>query len=321
MTSFVNYDRIRYSAPRRNRRYLPKRRLHAWQGIVFFVLIMILLLLAARLVYLHTESVLVSTFSEQIILLLASLMFVLLLHADIREVFPVRKPCLPVLFGVLVLILASVLTAEVFSLLTLHFFPDSLEAASENMNVLMQEPSMPVRILLMCLCPAVCEEAVHRGVILNSFHNSFRDRRLSIFLGGIFFGLFHIYPVRMIMPAVLGFIMSWMLLQTNNMLYSSLLHFGYNAMLVLMSGAAPRTEELQTLVFDVPSAYIGLATAFLGVFIPFLMYIGIWLICRGTYPRKPEFLTFKNTRRAILRLVFSTVSVFVLGLLIFFGFL
>ena len=321
MTAFVNYNDIRNSAPHRGRRSFPHRHLHAWQGIVFFVLIMIVLLLTGRLVYSHTESVLAATFSEQIILLLASLLFTLLMRADIREVFPVRKPCLPALFGVLVLILASVLAAEVFSLLTLHFSPESLEAASENMNILIQEPSIPVRFLLMCLCPAVCEEAVHRGVILNSFQNTFHDRRISIFLGGVFFGLFHIYPVRMIMPAFLGFIMSWMLLQTNNMLYGSLLHLGYNTLLILMSGASPRTEELQTLVFDVPSAYIGLATAFLGMFVPFLIYMGIWLVYRGTAPRKPEFLSFKNTRLSVLWLILSTAFILILGILIFFGLL
>ena len=318
MSSFVSYEEIRYSAPVIRRHKKKKKQLRAWQGLLFFAVIMTVLLLFGGFVYFCTGNMFLESLTEQLIFLISSFVFVLLMRADLREVFPVRKPKPLAVCGVFVLLLACILAAEVFSILALQFAPDSSEQAAENVNDLFEGPSLPVSLLLAALCPSICEEALHRGVLLNSFRNSFHDRRLVIFLGGLLFGLFHIYPIRMVMPVFIGFLMSWLVLQTDSMLYSCLLHFGYNALLVFVSSFSSSAADVEQ-VLPVSSVVTGFYVIFPGVFIPFLVYLGTWMVRRVTAARIPEFLGDRSDRRALLWMSMATAGILLLGALLLLG--
>lgn len=318
----VSYEEIRNSAPLQRKRPKKKRRIRAWQALVFFAVVMLILLLFGGLVYLGTENMQLESLAEQLFFLLASIVFVLCMRADLKEVFPVKKPKLLAVCGVLVLLLASFLAAEVFSILALQFAPESLEQASENVNELFSSPSLPAELLLGALCPAICEEALHRGVLLNGFRNSFRDNRLAILCGGVLFGLFHIYPIRMVMPAFIGFLMCWLVIQTDNMLYSSLLHLGYNAILILISAASSTASSASgniDIQASITPAIAGFYVLFPGVFIPFLLYLGTWMVRLVTAARIPDFFGEKTEKKALIRVIVATACILLFGALMLLG--
>ena len=75
------------------------------------------------------------------------------------------------------------------------------------------------------IMPTVCE-ALHRGFILKSFKASGRTNGLSVLMG-IIFGLFHEY-VEISSTAILGGILTYIMLETENMFYPALFHFTNN---------------------------------------------------------------------------------------------
>ena len=137
-----------------------------------------------------------------------------------------------------------------------------------------------------------------------------------ILLGGVLFGLFHVYPVRMIMPAFIGVLMCWLVLQTDNMLYSCLLHFGYNTILILLS-RTPAAGGGSLQAETIPSGVTGLSVIAVGVFIPFLIYLGSWLVRRVTEPRIPDFTPEKGVASLLLWILLPTAGIVLLGLIIF----
>ena len=319
MNTLITYEEIRNSYPKSCRPRRKTRKLQAWQGLLYFAIIMTVLLLFGGLIYIQTGSMYLESLTEQLFFLASAVLFVLLMGGDLREVFPLKKPKAGVLGGVLVFLIVSFLAAEVFSLLTLHFAPESLEEASESIGELFQGPSLAAELFLACLCPAVCEEAVHRGVILNSLRNSISNKCLIVVLGGLLFGLFHIYPVRMIMPAFLGMIMSWLLLQTENMLYGCVLHFGYNAVLILLSQIPDPATDISDAGM-ISSGFIGLSVLTAGIFIPFLLHLGTWLVRRDTEPRLPDFAPVRPLSSSVfLRVLIPTGGIILLGLLLYNG--
>ena len=321
MNTVVSYEEIRMSAPVRQKRAKKKRRIRAWQALLFFAIVMTCLLLFGGLVYLSTGNLYLESFAEQVFFLISSIVFVFLMRADLKEVFPVKKPKLLAVCGVLVLLLASFLAAEVFSILALQFAPEALEKASDNLSGLIEGPSLPVQLLLAAVCPAVCEEALHRGVLLNGFRNSFRDRRLMILFGGLLFGLFHIYPIRMIMPAFIGFLMCWLVIQTDNMLYGCLLHFGYNAILIWVSALSASAAGAEQEIADISLTpwVSGFYVLFPGIFIPFLIYLGTWMVRRVTSPRIPDFFGEKKERHALIWMIIATACILLFGALLLLG--
>ena len=321
MQTSVSYDEIRWSSPVRHDRRKKRRRIRAWQALLFFAAVMILLLLFGGLLYVFTGNIFLESLAEQFFFLISSVVFVLLMRADLKEVFPFRKPRALAVGGVLVLLLASFLAAEVFSILALQFAPESLKQASENVNGLFEGPSLAVELLMAGLCPAICEEALHRGVLLNSFRNSFHDNRLMILCGGLLFGVFHIYPIRMIMPAFIGFLMCWLVIRTENMLYSCLLHLGYNTVLILISSASSSAAEIDPEIMEsvVSPTITGFYVLIPGIFIPFLIYLGTWMVRRATAARIPDFFGNKTERRPFLYMVAATGCILLFGALILLG--
>ena len=50
-----------------------------------------------------------------------------------------------------------------------------------------------VSVIVVALLPAICEEAVHRGVIIHTMYR-IRKEWLVVLIMGIYFGLFHAKP-------------------------------------------------------------------------------------------------------------------------------
>ncbi len=111
-------------------------------------------------------------------------------------------------------------------------------------------------LLVFALLPAVCEELLHRGVITPAL-----ARRLGFFpgllLSALIFGLLHFNLARLLPTTVLGLAAGYVRLRTGSLLPSMLVHFLYNAGLLL---AAHWALELST-----PMALLSVAATTIAV--------------------------------------------------------
>ena len=146
-------------------------------------------------------------------------------------------------------------------------------------------------VFLIAVMPAVCEEAVHRGVIIHTLY-PIRRKWLVVVIMGIYFGLFHTDPLRFLPTAVLGAAISYIMLETENMVYPSLFHFVNNFFPILMqylllwgTSSNPMMEDAQQIGeelldqsgLQVPIATIGIYMIFAAA-APFGLYLGNYLL-------------------------------------------
>jgi sodium transport system permease protein len=96
------------------------------------------------------------------------------------------------------------------------------------------ERSILLNLLVFALLPAVCEELLHRGVIAPAL-----ARRLGFWAGlvlsSLLFGFFHFNLARLLPTTLLGMAAGFVRLRSGSLAPAILLHFVYNAGLLIAS--------------------------------------------------------------------------------------
>jgi membrane protease YdiL (CAAX protease family) len=122
-------------------------------------------------------------------------------------------------------------------------------------------------LLAFTVSPAICEEILFRGIILQETLRRF-SRPSSIIITGILFGLFHLDPYRFLGTAVLGCIMAYLVTRVDSLLASMTYHLTNNLMILLTMNLVPfrnvawLTEETH---LPVGVFLLSIATFFLGI--------------------------------------------------------
>ena len=208
-----------------------ERTLKPWHGAAFFLLVMIVFFVIC--VPLQSYFGLYGVAVTEIILLIMALIFAKVMGHSLQSLFPVYSPeGLPMLGTILMWISVYILTMVV-SLIQYRLFPRQMEAVSGGLDDVIYSVPFWVSIIVVAVLPAICEEAVHRGVIIHTMYR-IRKEWLVVLIMGIYFGLFHANPLRFLPTAILGAAMSYIMLETENMVYSSAFHMVNNLLPMLL---------------------------------------------------------------------------------------
>jgi membrane protease YdiL (CAAX protease family) len=321
----IPYSSIANSKPRHCRRHFFKRGpIRFWQALIFAVATTLAFLYSGRFVYrLIPSPQLANMFSELVFFVIAGLLFILLMKNHISSVLPFRKPKGVAVGGVFVILISFFLSAQAISMLTLWLFPSQTVSASEDISSsLLSGSSVFLMLISTTLAPAVTEEILHRGIIFRGLKNSFRSRPLIMALTGILFGVFHISPVRWSMPILMGVIAAWIMLETDNIFYTMLLHFLYNSLLIgasLLARSMVPVDSAKLLnSVHLSGSTVGVVLCMYGLPVPLLIYTGCWLIRRSESVVKPAFLVQGRERKTLLQIIIPTVIILCVGLMLIF---
>jgi sodium transport system permease protein len=93
---------------------------------------------------------------------------------------------------------------------------------------------LALNLLLVAVTPAVCEEALFRGVVLRGLATRLAPSAAMV-LTGVLFGLFHLDIWRLLPSTVLGILLSWVALESRSLVPSMIIHFLNNAILVTLA--------------------------------------------------------------------------------------
>lgn len=316
----VSYEQIQFTRPYVvTRRKKEKKKLKAWQSILFAFCVMVFFYLVLPwLLYLTGMDELGMTLAEQLYLLACSVVFVLLMRADFREVFPIRRPKAGGFAGVVVISLATCLFSLSVSYLIMFFAADEVTQFSESMGGSLTGWKSVTFLILVSILPPVCEEALNRGVVLSGLKNSIPNETAVVLISGAIFGLSHLYPYRMIAQTLAGCLMAWLVLKTGNIVYSALYHFLYNGTLTLLSGLSSLLvpedysgEVYQTGAFQSPVT-VGIGVLIYGLFVPLLIYTGCYLVNKAEAPRRTAFLP--DGTRSLLKILVPTGIIIITGI-------
>lgn len=330
----ISYEMLKNTAPYGLENPHKRRdsgKLTLWKVLCFFAVVMAVFIFVGGLAqyYLGMAGVVIT----ELMFLAASVLFVYLQKASFREVFPIRRPRMLLIGATAVLWLASYLAMIIVNLIVAYFFPAEFYGASNSTNTLIASIPWGLAFLVIAILPAVCEEALHRGVIQFGVHNTIRKPWMIVLLMGLLFGVFHLSPTKFLPTALLGAAMSYLLLRTGNMVYSSFFHFLHNGiqMLILLPSFLPGAAvsgihfsyAMEDVVYNslrpLLSTSIGLYLCF-GASIPFLLYLSHWMIVKSEIGGRISFLPWgKAGKKTLFWILFPTFLILAVGLIVLFN--
>lgn len=199
---------------------------------------------------------------------------------NVREMLPFKRIRVNEFFGTIVIWAGALMLVIIINLIFFYFFPEGLEVNADISSFINSWPAIPA-LFVVAVMPAVCEEMLHRGFIQRCFMKKIKSKMLTCIIMGIFFGLFHMDFYRFIGTAILGGILSYVLITTDNFFYNMLFHFVNNffaQMLSILAGDMTETiDTAETLTRGtIPMALA--AYLIIGCVTPFLLLGGSMLL-------------------------------------------
>jgi membrane protease YdiL (CAAX protease family) len=176
--------------------------------------------------------------AEWLLLLLPALLFVRLGRFDARETLSLRMPPLEGWMGSVLMVAGALPVAWGMGWLETRVLPVPPQAIQslEKLVTASTPASLAWLLFLLAITPAICEEAVFRGVLLGGTRTLPTWR--VVVLNGVVFGAFHLSfetPVRFLPTAWLGIVLAWTVLRTRSVWTGVLMHFLNNGAIVLMA--------------------------------------------------------------------------------------
>lgn len=204
-----------------------QERLKPWMGLVLFAIGLTYLMFGGG--YMQKNWGIPGLIATELGFLAISLVFCLIRKVKIKEVLPIRKPLVSEIIGVLFLSAGGFLLNLLCLGISMLFVKNVGNRISDLSNFLYDDSlsALPI-LLIVSLTPAICEEAFMRGALLSCFRSLKKDW-LIIAIIGIFFGIFHLDPLRFLNTACLGAILAYIMVKKNNILLPMLMHFINNA--------------------------------------------------------------------------------------------
>ena len=237
-------------------------------------------------VYMQTNWGMTGLVLTEVLFLLLAIGFCLIRKVKIREMFPIKKFSAREFFGSLLLIISGQNFVVILTMLVGMLVPSWMEETGE-MTRFLYSGNPVLAFLIVAVTPAICEEAIHRGAILSCFRSIKKDW-LIVLIMGLLFGINHMSPLRFLGTAILGAILSFVVVKRNNIILSMLMHFANNAVSALAGIYTAKMNisfnASQSLTPQVLGMYL-----IAGVTAPILFVLGCWLIAPEKH-RKIRFL-------------------------------
>lgn len=292
-----------------------RRALKPWHGILFFLIVMLIFFFVC--VPIQGWFGLYGLAITELILLIMALLFAKLMRYPFRILFPIRKPHGLHFLGIFFIWLSVYVLDMVAMLIQYRLFPEQMYAVNSGLNEVIYSVPFAISMVIVAVLPAICEEAVHRGVILHTLYTLKREW-VVVWIMGIYFGLFHADPFRFFPTAILGAAISYIMLETENILYAAFFHFINNLLPTLYSEFIkwlyPEEMLHQPEMLNVPLVTIGVYMIF-AMIAPFGIYLGNYLLHHKTGFRRP-FVNKEKMVSTILKIAIPTALLVIGGFLL-----
>ncbi len=246
-----------------------KTALKYYHGLIIFAVFMAIFIIFGPAV--QHSLLLWGVAITELFMLFYSVGTVLVLRQDLHDVFPLKKVKSAQIGGLLLFMAGASLTANTVNIIICRLFPAAL---TESYAVSSLESTLPfwLSAFIMAVLPAVCEEALHRGIIMYTM-KSIGSKTELVAVMGIIFGIFHLSLYRFLPTAVLGAALTYLMLTTDNFLMPVIAHFLNNFIAVTAAAALETFAEKINTPTAVTQANVG-AYLLLCAAAPFLLYRG-----------------------------------------------
>lgn len=242
------------------RRFLSRREKPYPAEGLFLIAICFVLFFSAGSIFQSRNLVWGLVATQIVLILVPALLFASYLKLDFKKSFSIRRPRLNHMIAGVLLGLSSVVIAQVIVSLQSVFYDPMKNVDSSAVQDAFLAVPLPIRLLVIALLPAICEEILFRGFVLSAFSSRMRAWK-AIVLSGIFFGFFHVMVwISQGIPTahiVLGIFIGYVVYRSGSIFTGMIFHFVYNGTLAVLMDYSD-TEWLGRLE-SAPAAIVAVA--------------------------------------------------------------
>ena len=106
--------------------------------------------------------------ATELMILAIALLAALVMKLDIKEMLRIKAPTVGQIVGIVFMVLSGMVLAGSATYIIFLFYPDGIRVATTIWTLYHSIPGF-VTWLIIAVSPAICEEVLHRGVILHTF--------------------------------------------------------------------------------------------------------------------------------------------------------
>ena len=286
-----------------------RKTLKVYHGIIMLILSAVCVFFVSPI--LGANLGLYGTLLNEILLLVLAVALTAVVRGDFKQVFPIHKPKLSAVFGTILLWIGSFLAIMIITMIIAYFFPEEVIGVSQGLGMEFASLTFIISFVIVSISPAICEEAVFRGVVMHSFDNG-KNKWIAIVVTGLIFGALHGNIWRFVPTALLGIMLGYIVYETDNMIYGALFHAINNAMPLLSIFAMKSMysnemfqSQMSTMTDNgIPLISIGMYVMY-GAAIPLLLTIGNYLIHKGTKHAKNSLFAKEERMKLVVLLLIS----------------
>jgi uncharacterized protein len=190
-----------------------------------FILVFLTLIYGQDFINNNVYEILLVT--QYLIILVPVILYIIFNRLDAKIVLRINNlPLLP--SGLIVLMsIPAYFAAAMLNSVVVYFLQRIGDIPAQPIPVPQNFPELVIGILVIALTPAICEEALHRGIMLGAYER--RGSMKAIAISAVLFGLFHFDITNLAGPVFLGLLIGYYVVRTNSIFAGVLAHFLNNA--------------------------------------------------------------------------------------------
>lgn len=175
--------------------------------------------------------------NQYILILLPVLIFIAAGKLSFKEVLRLNHPGIIPVFLIILCSLPAYFVASFINSVMVYILQFIGEIPSQPIPVPHNYNELVTGLLVIAVSPAICEELLHRGILLKAYEK--RGSMRAVFITSVIFGFFHFDITNFFGPIFLGILIGYYVIRTNSIFAGMLAHFANNAiaeMLLFISG-------------------------------------------------------------------------------------
>ena len=227
---------------------------------------------------------LAGVFGTQLLLLCVPLVIIFYTKRDFRLTFGFRKTAVRNYPAAAFIVTGFYAVNVVISTGLAGLFPDSTENVVTVFDKLMSGNILAV-LFVIALAPAVCEEMLFRGMILQSMKEKYRVSA-AIGITAALFGIYHMSLIKLIPTGLLGLVFCYVAYRTDSIYPAMLMHFLNNAFSVIISCCPEQVRRIFPIFYQ-DTLRFGDVLLLLGIGLA-LMGIGLYILKKGSRRGRKE---------------------------------
>jgi len=246
-----------------------------------------------------TDNIYLMLLVNEILLILAPvLIYAFIKKVNIRETFRFNRPGLmPVLVITLISPFAYFVAAMLNNILC-YFLQFLGKIPSNPIPIPGNLTELIVGLLFVAVLPGVCEEMLHRGLLLRAYEK--RGSYKAVVIVAIFFGIFHMDVTNFLGPVFLGLIIGYYVIRTNSIFAGMLAHFLNNAISELIQFYSDKSKTPEYTTISSQDLLVLVLCGITGLIITLLLISVFKRVTEGRYAVVPPISSIKKDITAVL---------------------